>query len=733
MKQLIQNYRTGRLELAEVPIPVCSSGKILVKNEASFISLGTERSIIELWKKSLLGKARARPDLARRFVDKVKKEGLVKTFKEALDRLDSPTSLGYSSAGIVVETGRNVHKFSPGDQVACIGAGYAAHAEYITVPENLSCKIPDGLTYEEASSGMLGIIALHGVRCTACNFGEFVAVTGLGLLGLLTIQILRAYGCQVVGMDIDPEKVKIAQKLGVDTVYTSEAEFKNAVNRMTSSYGADAVIITASTDSDVPVNTAVDIVKFGGKVVVVGVADIHPIRNEMWHKEVEIIVSKAGGPGTFDPFYENQGIDYPVGYVRWTENRNLEEFLRLLYEKKVDVNPLISHNFKIEDAQEVYKNMLDNKGGPYTGVTFKYPKKAFRAEAVSGKNRTPQLIAKGKTAADYQNKRLKVGMIGAGLFGRSVLLPNLKKITGIDFNTIATSTGANAHHIAKKFGFQECETDYKKILANNDIDAVIILTPHRQHAQMVMEALDSAKHVFVEKPLCVNEEELNAIIQTYQNSKDSDNLKLQVGYNRRFSPHAAKVAEYLGDRHDPLVINYRVNAGFVPGDHWVHTEAEGGSRVIGEICHFVDLMQFLTGYDPVRVFAERISGNNKTALNSDNLAITLKFADGSVGNIVYSASGDKAFSREKIEIFCEGKSIVIDDYRKTEHHYSGKKETFKTLNQQMGYKEDLQHFCDVVKNVSSPVLTAEESFISTLCVFKINQALEEGKPCQIVL
>ena len=286
--------------------------------------------------------------------------------------------------------------------------------------------------------------------------------------------------------DIDPEKVKIAQKLGVDSVYTSEADFRNAVNRMTSSYGADAVIITASTDSNGPVNTAVDIAKFGGKVVVVGVADIHPVRNEMWHKEVEIIVSKAGGPGTFDPFYENKGIDYPVGYVRWTENRNLEEYLRLLHERKVDVNPLISHNFKIEEAEDIYKNMLENKGGPYTGVTFKYPAKTFRAEAVALKNRTPTSARKGKTTADYQSQRLKVGVIGAGLFGRSILLPNLNKIKDIDFNTIATLTGANAHHLAKKFGFQDCATDYKKILANNDIDAVIILTPHSQHAQMII-------------------------------------------------------------------------------------------------------------------------------------------------------------------------------------------------------------------------------------------------------
>lgn len=733
MKQLIQNYRTGNLELADVPVPVCSSGKILVKNEASFISLGTERSIIELGKKSLLGKAKARPDLAKRFMDKVKKEGLVKTFKEALDRLDSPTSLGYSSAGVIVETGKSVHKFSPGDRVACIGAGYACHAEYILVPENLCCKVPDNLSFGEASSGMLGIIALHGVRCTGCNFGESVAVIGLGLLGLLTVQILNAYGCRVIGVDINLEKVRIAKKLGCDIVYASEDEFKNGVDRATSGYGTDAAIITAATNSEEPVNTAVDIVRYGGKVVIVGVADIHPQRNEMWHKEVEIIVSKAGGPGIFDPIYENKGVDYPIGYVRWTENRNLNEYLRLLAGKKVNVNHLISHKFEINDAETAYKNMLENKGGPYTGVILQYPDQAPVADAKTPISRTRSITHHKQIAGGDQSNTLNLGVIGAGLFGRSVLLPALKKISDIHFDTVATFTGANTYHIGKKYGFQKCTTDYQEILDNNNIQAVIILAPHSQHARMVTAALNSGKHVFVEKPLCINEEELNDIISTYQKSKLTNDPNLQVGYNRRFSPHAVKVVEYLKDRHDPMVINCRVNAGFVPGDHWVHSEEEGGSRVIGEICHFIDLMQYLTGSDPVRVFAERISGNNKTSLNSDNLAITLKFTDGSVGNIVYSASGDKAFSRERVEIFCEGQSIVIDDYRKTEHHFSGKKKIFKTINQQMGYREELQHFFDIIKNLTAQSLTAEECFISTLCVFKINKALEEGKPCEIAL
>lgn len=732
MKQVIQNYRTGKLDLAEVPVPVCSSNKILVKNMASLISIGTERSIIELGQKSLLGKAKARPDLVKRFMEKAKKEGFIKTFNEALGRLDNPTPLGYSSAGVVIEAGNNVHKFSPGDRVACIGAGYAAHAEYITVPENLCCKIPDHLTFEEASFGMLGIIALHGIRCSRLTFGESVAVIGLGLLGLISVQILKAYGCKVAGMDIDPAKVELAKTLGADLAFTSVEEIKSGTERFTNGHGADAVIITAATKSDAPVNTAVEIARYGGRIVLVGVADIHPQRNDMWHKEVEIIVSKAGGPGTFDPFYENKGIDYPIGYVRWTENRNLEEFLSLAAEKKVNVRDLISHRFPIEKAETVYGDMLKDKGGPYTGVILEYPEDKKDIELV----RLVELVKSSTTNATNKtnqtnptSKTVSLGVIGAGLFGKALLLPALKNIKDILLHTLSTSSSANTYHTAKKYGFENCTTDYKEVVCNEQINSVIVLTPHSLHAKMVMEALKAGKHVFIEKPLCVNQEELREVIDTYSSLvTHNSSLFLMVGYNRRFSPHAIKAKEYLSGRQEPLVITYRINAGFVPAHHWVHSEEEGGSRIIGEVCHFVDMMQFLTNSNPVRVYAERISGPNKTALNSDNVIVTIKFEDGSVGNIIYSASGDKAYSREQIEIFSEGKTIVIKDYKEINFHFSGKKKTFKTFNQEMGYKEELQHFFDVICGKTGMRLSPEEIFYSTLTVFRINDSLLSGEP-----
>jgi predicted dehydrogenase/threonine dehydrogenase-like Zn-dependent dehydrogenase len=724
MKQVIQNYHTGKLELIEAPVPFCASNSVLVRNHASLISMGTERSIIELAQKSLLGKARMRPDLVRQFMNKAKKEGFLTTFQQALNRLDNPVALGYSSAGMVMEVGAGIHKYSPGDRVACIGAGYAAHAEYISVPENLCCRLPDGLSFEDASFGMLGIIALHGIRCAELTFGSSVAVIGLGLLGLLTAQILKSYGCKVTSTDIDPVKVEWAKRLGIDDSFSGENDFKGCIERKTQGHGADAVIITAATKSDLPVHTAVDISRFRGRVVIVGVADIHPQRNEMWHKEVEIVVSRAGGPGTFDPVYEKQGLDYPIGAVRWTENRNLEEFLALIAGRKVDVQSLVSHRFPISDAETVYRNLLDNRGGPYVGVVLEYP----HAQETAGAAGARTVALNGAARPSPAAAPLALGVIGAGLFGKALLLPALQKVSNIRFQTLSTSSSASAHHTAKKYGFNRCTTDYREIVTDREIGAVVVLTPHSLHARMVVDALGAGKHVFVEKPLCVNEEQLHEIGAAVAAGRDRF---LMVGYNRRFSPHAAKIAHYLSRRKDPLVIHYRVNAGFVPPDHWVHEDTEGGSRVIGEICHFVDFMQFISGSNPVRVYAERASGNNRSIVNSDNVVITLKFEDGSVGNITYSAAGDKAFSREQVEIFSGGTVIVSTDFKQTALHRDGKKQTFKTANQKMGYQEELQHFADVALGRTEPRVQAAELFYSTEAVFCIARSLETGKPVTV--
>jgi len=724
MKQILQNYRTGALELAETPVPMCSSNTLLVRTAASLVSIGTERSMIELGKKSLLGKARARPDLVKRFIEKAQKEGLYKTFQEALGRLDQPTALGYSTAGIVVEVGSNVHNFVPGDRVACIGAGYASHSEYIKIPEKLCSRIPDGVSFEEASFGMLGIIALNGIRLARLTFGESVAVVGLGLLGLISVQILKAYGCRVIGTDLDPAKIGLASRLGADAV-VAEPELKKACEVFSDGHGIDAVVLTVATASDAPIHTAVDICRFGGRVVCVGVADIHPRRNEMWHKEVEIVVSRAGGPGTFDPLYENKGIDYPIGFVRWTENRNLAEFLRLVGEGKVDVRSLISHRFPLEKAESVYGDILENRGGPYIGVVLEYP---GDSEGLTVNGERLKILKASTNSPSDLSPKVSVGVIGAGLFGKALLLPALKKIPTVNLHTLAASSSANTYHTAKKYGFSQCTTDYRNVMDNKDIHAVVILTPHSLHARMVVEALKEGKHVFVEKPLCVNEDELEEIRQAYA---EIDGRFLMIGYNRRFSSHAAKMGAALAKRQDPMVIHYRVNAGFVPADHWVHSEEEGGGRIIGEICHFVDFMQFLTKSQPVRIYAERVSGNNKSTVNSDNVVITLKFADGSVGDITYAASGDKAFSREQVELFCEGMTIVSTDFKQTLLYRDGKKQSFRTMSQEMGYREELQHFVDVFRGKVAPQVSLEDIFYSTQAVFCINYSLEKGTPIAV--
>ena len=730
MKQIIQNYRNGDLKIREVPTPGCGPGSVLVRNDFSLISLGTESSIIQLAQKSLLGKARARPDLVRRFFQKVESEGLVKTYKEAMRRLDTPVPLGYSSAGVVVEAGARVNRFSPGDRVACIGAGYASHAQYVSVPENLCCLVPEGLPLEEASFGMLGVIALHGIRCAKVNPGECVVVTGLGLLGLLTVQMLKAFGNRVIGMDIDPGKVAMACQMGAEQAVSSDEELRNYVNHASDGHGADAIIITAATKSDGPVNTAVDLARFAGRIVVVGVADIHPLRNEMWHKEVEIIVSRAGGPGSLDPVYENKGIDYPMGYVRWTENRNLQEFLRLCAGGEVRVGPLISHRIELEQAENTYADMMAGRGGPYVGVVINYPEAADDEAREIRQGRVLSLGGKA-AAAQAAGGAVGVGVIGAGLFGRSLLLPALEEVAKGSLKTIATQTGSNAEHMAKAHGFARCTTDYRQLLEDPEIGAVLILTPHSTHARMVEDALRAGKHVFVEKPLCLDRAELEGIKTAYAEACATRPLYLMVGYNRRFSPHAAGLAQELADRKDPMVVNCRVNAGFVPKEHWVHSSEEGGSRVIGEMCHFVDLLQFFTGSDPVRVYAERFSGNDQRALNSDNVTITLKFGDGSVGSIVYSASGDRSSSRERVEIFCEGKSLVLEDFRRNIRHVQGKKKTTKTSGQQMGYREELQNFLEASAGKVQPQLTVGECFTSTTATFAINQALETGMPVDL--
>ena len=713
MKQVIQSYKTGEVKLREVPVPQCGSKRILVRNRNSLISIGTERATIELGRKSLVGKAAARPDLVRRVWEKAKKEGLLKTYQEAMGRLDSPTPLGYSCAGVVEECSVAATEFVPGDRVACIGQGFASHAEFVSVPCNLACRIPEGISEEDAAFGMLGIIALHGIRCADLSFGSRVVVMGLGLLGLLTVQILQAYGCEIIALDPAEDKVALTQQFGITDVTSQPAELQRLTEARTQAQGADAIIITAATKKRDPVDQAIQLCRPKGKIVIVGTADIHPDRNELWQKEVELVVSKAGGPGSLDPLYELEGINLPISDVRWTQKRNLEEFLRLLQCKKVHVQPLITHRFAIANGEQAYGQLIAGALNKPIGVLLEYA-----LDAPIQRNLPLPTVSK---PAACSRGTVHLGVIGAGLFGKALLLPALEKLPEARLHTLVTSSGANVEHSGRKFGFQHQATEATQVWENPEIQAVVGLTPHSHHALLVQSALEYHKPLFLEKPLCTTEAELAALRTQAQ---EAGSLPIvMVGHNRRFSPHTRQMQTWLQSRCTPLVMQIRVNSGFVPATHWVHSEDEGRSRIVGEMSHFIDLLQALTGSLVARVYAERISGDNQSAVNNDNVVIALKLVDGSVGSLTYSAAGDRGYSREALEIFYDGKTIVSRDFRVSELHGTGKSVAFKTRGQEMGYVEELKHFANCVAGKETMLVSPEEMFATMETIFAIERSL----------
>ena len=717
MKQVVQNYRSGEVSVTEVPVPACRPGTVLVRNLSSIVSMGTERSIVKLGKKSLIGKARARPDLVKRVIEKARTEGIASTFQEAKGRLETPTRLGYSSAGVVVECAEDVTRFAPGDRVACISAGAANHAEFITVPENLAAPIPDGVSAEQAAFGQIAIIALHGVRCANLSFGSRVAVVGLGLLGLMTVQFLRAYGCVVVGMDPDSSKCELAAKHGADISVESADALNQAVLGISDGNGADAVIVTAASESREPLTTATQVSRIGGRVVIVGVTDIHADRQQLWDKEIELIVSKAGGPGSLVTQYEEGGIDYPLDLVRWTENRNLGEYLRLLESGLMDVSPFVTHRMPIAEAAGLYEKLGQGALPGVVAVAFEYPDDTNMERHVT----LPAPAARAK------ENTTTIGVVGAGLFGRSSLLPALAKIPNLRRKTLATQSGVSSQNGAQKFGFESATSDVSAVLGDDEIDALIVLAPHSEHAGLVLQAIAKHKSVLVEKPLCISAEELMRIEAALREKAD-ENLIVMVGHNRRHSPHTERIRALLADRNEPLVMAYRVNAGFVPSDHWVHSPEQGRSRVVGEMGHFIDLMQYLSAADPVRIFAERVTGNDKSTVNNDNIIATIKFSDGSIGELTYAGSGSRSLGRESFELFWQGNAASCVDFRRTKLHTKRGAQKFNTSSREMGYGEELAHFAALVRGQAVPKTSQQEMLLTMRAIFAIEKSLATGMP-----
>ncbi len=720
MLQVIQNYRSGEVCVKNVPAPKCPRNGLLVRTTASLISIGTERSMIDLGRKSLIGKARARPDLTKRALEKARREGFWKTFQESLARLDTPTPLGYSSAGVVMEAGESAHGFAPGDRVACVGPGFGSHAEFTTVPVNMACRIPDTVLDEEAAFAMLGAIAMHGVREANLTPGSTVAVLGLGLLGLITVQLLRAYGYRVIAMDPDISKSDLAKSFGVsDVTTTAEAMTASALSH-TQGQGCDAVLVVVASKSDEPVNLAVTLSRQKGRIVVVGVADIHPNRNEMWLKEVEIVVSKAGGAGALDPIYELDGIDLPVAYARWTQLRNVEEFLRLAGDGLIDLKKLVTHRLSIADAQNAYDGIVKGSLTGAIGVVLQYPDNTETTRAVSF----------AKPTIVRRDGALRIGVLGAGQFARTTLLPVLSKAKDVSLQVLATASGASAEHSGKRFGFAECSTDSDSVFARGDVDAIISVTPHSRHARDVIAAVKAGKHIFVEKPLCVTPEELSEIEATVAAAVRLP--VMMVGHNRRYSPHMRKIRSWLTGRRDPLVMSIRVNAGYVPRTHWVHSDAQGRSRIVGEMTHFLDLAEAITAVPLVEVSAMRVAGDDDIIINNDNVIANLRFGDGSVCSLLYSAQGPRGYPREHIEIFSSGSTIVSTDFRNTVLYGPSKNERFGSSQQAYGYAEEITHFVAVARGQEPMEPDIDTVFRVMKAAFAVEQSLSTGLPVRLI-
>lgn len=681
--------------------------------------------MIDMGRKSLLGKARARPDLVRQAWVKAKKEGFLSVYKEAMNRLDEPIPLGYSAAGVVLGVGDGVQGFKPGDRVAAAGAGFASHAEVLWVPENLCVPIPEGVDFESAAFVMLGGIALHGVREANLTLGERAVVIGLGLLGLISVQLLKAQGCRVIGVDLDWQKGELAKELGADVALVPGRDnVEEAVANFTGGMGADAVIITAASEDNRPMLLAESLARKKARLVLVGVAELSLTRKAFWDKELTFSVSKAAGPGSIDPLYETKGCDYPLAYVRWTEGRNLAAFIDLVAQGRVRVDRLITHRYSIHQALQAYDLILKNRE-PYIGVVLTYPQKNAETGKTADFKRKVRLGQVSTKTGKAESRAL--GLIGGGMFTKNILLPALKQIKGVNLVGAATTTGVTAQHLAKKFGFAYATTDYQEILRDERIGSVIITTRHNLHARLVNEALAAGKHVFVEKPLCLTETELETIISAYDGSQ-----LLMVGFNRRFAPVAQQVKDFFNKRRTPLVMTYRVNAGYIPEDHWVHDPEIGGGRLLGEGCHFIDFLHYMTDSEAVRVSAEAISGATGKYRPDDNLIVTLTFNDGSIGNIIYTAEGSKSFSRERFEAFCEDSVAVIEDFGRAQLVEGGRSRTIKKLSMDMGYRSELEFFLDPHKDAINAQKFFDSQAASSLATLRAAVALRTGEAQSIV-
>ena len=652
MKQILQNLREGHTEVAEVPCPRVGRGALLLRTSCSLVSVGTERMLVDFGKANLIDKARQQPDKVRMVLDKVMTDGLVPTLEAVRNKLEQPLALGYCNVGSVAELGAGVSAFSVGDRVVSNGK----HAEVVSVPLNLCAKIPDAVSDEAAAFTVIAAIALQGIRLVQPTLGESVVVTGLGLIGLITVQLLRAHGCRVLGIDPDPAKLAMARQFGAETVDLSAGQDPVATAQAFSrGRGVDAVLITASTKSNDPVHQAALMCRKRGRIVLVGVVGLELSRADFYEKELTFQVSCSYGPGRYDPSYEEGGQDYPVGFVRWTEQRNFEAVLDMMADRRLDVTPLITHRFSIEDAEQAY----DVVGGaePSLGILLEYPSLEEKPDTVL-LARTVRLAAPAIRADSV----VRVGFIGSGNYATGVLIPAFKA-AGAALGAVVSSGGVSAVHAGRKYGFEQASTDADGVVRDRDVNTVVVATRHDSHARYVCDALAVGKHVFVEKPLALNREELGGIQSAYAAAGEACVPFLTVGFNRRFSALVQKVKALLGGVQEPKSFVMTVNAGMIPAEHWTQDPAVGGGRLIGEGCHFIDLLRYLAGHPIVGVQVTAIGAAPGVAVRDDKVSFTLSFEDGSFGTVHYLANGHKSFPKERLEVFAAGRVLQLDNFK----------------------------------------------------------------------
>jgi predicted dehydrogenase/NADPH:quinone reductase-like Zn-dependent oxidoreductase len=685
VKQILQSLKTGATEVAEVPCPAVRRGQVQIRTARSLVSVGTERMLVEFGKAGWIDKARQQPDRVRMVLDKVKTDGLMPTLAAVRNKLDQPLPLGYCNVGTVMDIGAGVAGFAIGDRVASNGK----HAEVVNVPVNLCAKIPDAVSFDEAAFTVIGAIGLQGIRLVRPTLGEAVVVTGLGLIGLVTVQLLRAHGCRVLGIDFDPAKLAMARRFGAEIVDLAAGEDPvAAANTFSRGRGVDAVIITASTKSSEPVHQAALMSRKRGRIVLVGVTGLELSRADFFEKELSFQVSCSYGPGRYDADYEERGFDYPVGFVRWTEQRNFEAVLDMMADKRLDVTPLVSHRFPIDEAAGAYE-LVGAPSTPSLGILLEYATREQASDAALRRGTIAlQTPARARPGA-------RVAVVGSGNYATAVLIPAFKA-AGARLMTVASSAGVSGVHAGRKHGFEQTTTDTDSVFTDPAIDAVVITTRHDSHADLVEQALAAGKHVFVEKPIALSLDELTRIEQAQRAAPGAP--LVMVGFNRRFAPQVQKMKAMLDGVTEPKVFVMTVNAGAIPSTHWTQDSVVGGGRIIGEACHFIDLLRFLAGA-PIAAFEAMAIGKAPgMQVTDDKASITLRFEDGSLGTILYLANGHKSFPKERLEVFAAGRILQLDNFRTLAGYGWPGFKTMKLWRQNKGQAECAAAFVHAVEH-----------------------------------